>query len=82
MHVVRRDHKNRAQNTDHAVRTCRRFVHSRVKITRLYEYDYQTWQTNFPRNSQGVQRFVGFFFLVVLFADWLGRQTPIRWLDV
>ena len=38
---------------------------------RLFEeIRYQTWQAHFLRNSQGVQRFVGF-----LDADWLDRQT-------
>ena len=42
--------------THQAARTCKRFVYSIVKITRLY--DYQTWNS---RNSRGAQRFVGFF---------------------
>ena len=42
VHHRSQDHVNRAQNADHAVRTCDRFVHSIVKITRLY--DYQTCQ--------------------------------------
>ena len=37
---ARRDHVNRARN---AARTCERFVYSKVKITR--PYDYQTWRT-------------------------------------
>ena len=44
-HVVRWDHVNRARNTDHAARTCEKFVYSTVTITRLY--DYRTWQTHF-----------------------------------
>ena len=58
MHVVRRDHVNRARNADHAARTCERFVYSIVKITRLY--DYQTWRTHLI-NVRGAQRYVGFF---------------------
>ena len=57
--MVRRDQVNRTGNTDHAARTCQRFLYSTVSITRLY--DYQTWQTQFVRNSRGAQRFVGFF---------------------
>ena len=55
---------NRARKADHAARTWERLVYSKVKITRLY--DYQTWQTHFMRNSQGAQRSVGFLFLIVL----------------
>ena len=69
--VVRRDHVNRARNTDHAVRTRERFVYSIAKITRFY--DYQTWQTYLSRSSRGAQRFVGFF-LIMLFGCWLARQ--------
>ena len=67
------DHVNRAQNADHAARTCERFVYSRVKMTRLY--DYQTWQTHFGGNSRCAQRFVGFYFLVVLFGCWLAGRA-------
>ena len=38
-----------------------------VTITRSY---HQTWQTFF-RNSRSAQRFVGFFFWIVLFGWWL-----------
>ena len=61
-----RSREQSTENADHAARTCERFVSLRVKMTRLY--DYQTWQTCFLRNSQGVQRFVGFYFLIVLFG--------------
>ena len=55
----RRDQVNTARNVGHAARTCEHFVYSIVKITRLH--DYQTWPRHFLRDSQGVQRFVGFF---------------------
>ena len=71
--VVRRDHVNRARNADHTARACEMFVYSIVKITRLY--DYRTWQTHFLRNSRGAQRFVGFFFLILLFGCWLAGQA-------
>ena len=44
LRAVRRDHVNKARNTDHAARTCERFVNSIVKITRVY--DYQRRQTH------------------------------------
>ena len=59
MHVVHKDQVNSAQDVDQAARTCERFVFSIVKITRLY--DYQTRPTHLLRNSQGAQRYVGFF---------------------
>ena len=56
--------------------TCKRFVYSLVKITRLY--DYQTWQTHLLRNSEVAQGFVGFFlWLCFSDADWISRQTPL-----
>ena len=71
------------ENADQAVRPCKRFVYSTVKITRLY--DYQTWQTLFERFTRcakvcGLFFFLFFFFSCLLcFSDagWLGRQTPI-----
>ena len=39
-HVVRRDHMKSARNAVQAARTCARFVYSRIKITKLP--DYQT----------------------------------------
>ena len=39
------------------------------KIARVYEY--QTW----PTHSRGAQRFVAFFFLIVLFGCWLAVQA-------
>ena len=61
-HVVRRDQVNRSRNTDHAARTCKIFVYSIVKLTRLY--DYQTWQTQSCLTySRGAQRYVRFSFL-------------------
>ena len=53
-------------------------VYSLVKITRLYDY---TWQTYFWRNSQGAQRLVGFFLDCAFNSDahWLGRRTLITW---
>ena len=50
---------NRARNTDQAARKCEKFVYPVVKIITFY--DYQTWPTQFLRNAQGAQRFVGFF---------------------
>ena len=62
-------------NTDHTARTCGRLIYSIVKITRLY--DYQTWQTHFWINLRSAQRYVGFFFLIVLSGccHWLGRNS-------
>ena len=39
------DQVNKARNTDHAARTCERFVYSIVKIRILY--DYHTWEKQF-----------------------------------
>ena len=69
MSLRSQDQVNRAQNADQTAKVCERFVYSRVKMTRLY--DYQTWHTHFCRNSWGAQRLVGFYFLVVLFRCWL-----------
>ena len=44
------------------MRTCESFVHSIVRITRLY--DHQTWPTHFLRSSRGAQRNVAFFFFL------------------
>ena len=65
-HVARRGHVNRAQNADHAAKTCDRFVYSIVKVTKLY--DYQTCQTFFERFIR-CSKVCGLFFLIVL----LGR---------
>ena len=65
--------RSREQSTKR--RTSERFAYSIVKITRLY--DYQTWQTNFLRNSRGAQRFVDSCFLIVLLGCWLaGQENP------
>ena len=45
--------------------------HAKGFLYRTRSYHYQTW----PRNSQGVQRFVGFFLLIVLFRCWLAGQA-------
>ena len=71
---------NGARNADHAERVRERFAYSIVKITRLY--DYQTWRKHYLISSWGAQRFVGLFsWLCVSDADWLGRQTPITWME-
>ena len=66
VHVVCWDRVNRARNTDHAVRTFKRFLYSIVKITRLY--DHQTWRTQFLRNShlvhKGKRAFIYFFYFI------------------
>ena len=49
-----------------------RFVHSVVKITRLY--DYQTWQTFFEKLTR-CAKVCGLFILIVLFWCWLAGQT-------
>ena len=64
---------NRARNADHATKTCERFVYSIVRITSVY--DDKTCKTHFLRNSRSAQRFVGFFFLILLFGCWLAEQT-------
>ena len=71
--VVRRVQVNRARNVDHAARTYEMFAYSIVKTTRWY--DYSTWATHFLRNLPRAQRFVGFFFLMVLFECWLAEHT-------
>ena len=63
---------NRARNTDHARRTCERFVYSKVKITRLY--DYQTWQTSLEKE---VRKGMWAFFSRLL-IDWAGNQSHGR----
>ena len=71
--VARPDHLNRVQNTDQAGRKCERFVYSIVKILRLPTHlngRHNSWG-----NSRGVQRFVGFSFLIVLFGCWLAEQS-------
>ena len=60
-HVIRREHVNRARNTSLAPGICERFVHSMIKLTRVY--DYPTWPTYFWRNSRGTQSFSFFLFL-------------------
>ena len=78
MHIVRRDHVNRARNADHAVRTCERFVYSTVKITR--SYDYQTWADTFFWEIHEVRKGMWafcFYCLIVLFSCWLAGQTNL-----
>ena len=58
---------NRAQNADHAARTCERFVYSIVKMTRLY--DYQTWQTHFLGEIHKVCKGIWSFFSLLYFLD-------------
>ena len=59
------------------MRTCESFVHSIVRITRLY--DHQTWPTHFFEKFTRCAKECGlFFFLVALSGCWLaGQQTPI-----
>ena len=78
-HVIRRYQVNRARNADHAASTCKRFVYSVVKITRLY--GYQTWQIHFffekfTRCAKVCGLFSWFYFSG---ADWLGKQTAVTW---
>ena len=72
-HVVCRLHVNRARNTDHAARTCERFVYSIVKITRLY--DSQIWQTHFEEIYELRKGLWASFFLIVLLRCWLAEQA-------
>ena len=73
-YVVCRDNVNRAQNSDHAVRTCKRFVYPIVKIVRFMA------DTVFEKFTRCTKICGLFFFLIVPFGDdWLGRQTPITW---
>ena len=63
---------NRARNADHAAITCKRFVYSIVKITRLY--DYQPWKIPF------LEEFTRCAEVCSSDADLLARQTAInRW---
>ena len=73
VHLVRQDQVNSARNTDHAARVCERFVYSRVKITRLY--DYQTWQTHLFEKFTRCAKVCGLFFLTVLFGCRLAGQV-------
>ena len=66
----------RARNTDHTVRTCEMFVYLIVNRTRLY--DYQTRRTHFVRNLRVTQRFVGFFFLILI--GWADKLRS--WQDI
>ena len=59
-----------AQN---AARTCKSFVYSIVKITRLY--DYQTWRTYCFRKFRRCAKVYGLFsWLCFLDGDWLSRR--------
>ena len=71
--VVRRDHVNRARNADHTARACEMFVYSRVKITRLY--DYQTWHTFWEIHEvrKGMWAFFPFHFAFRVLIGWAGN---------
>ena len=78
-HVVRRDHVNRARNTDHAARTCERFV-------LFYGQNNKTvWLSNmadiFLKQIYEVRKGMWAFFSWLCFpgSDWLGRQALITW---
>ena len=56
------------------MRTCESFVHSIVRITRLY--DHQTWPTHFFEKFTRCAKECGlFFFLVALSGCWLAGQS-------
>ena len=80
MHVVSGDHVNRARNSDEAARTCEWFVYSKVKITKMH--DYQTRTTYLYEKFTTL--YVGFFPLDCAFwvlVEWR-RQTLVTNPDV
>ena len=64
--MTRTEHETQITQREHA-KVCSFY------ITRLY--DYQTWQTQFLRNSRGVKRNMVFFFLIVLLAASAGEAN-------
>ena len=64
---------NRARNTDHASRTCERFVYLIVKISDNQDFMIIKHGRHIClRNSRGAQRYVGFFPLDCAFQVLIG----------
>ena len=71
--VIQRD-QSREQSTKCRSRSENMWISSIIVNTTRF-YVYQTWRSICLRNPPGAQRFVGIFFLVVLFGCWLAGQT-------